>query len=233
MLNRIAETAGCLSAKILNGREFLFAGVDRFDIWLHGIENIPHATPCVIASTHYRTDEQGTPYDAMILRTVYEQIAARPLYAIARIDPPGNTRNLELQTAFRKGLMSNIPWVIPIFTTENIASHREMLEKSQMVATEGSSILIFPWGEMCREFDPEKEVKPGAAFLAEKLGLPLVPVFINGPKTARKGEISYVEFGKPIIVERGRENRAAATEYIREEWIRMNGNFESEVLADV
>lgn len=70
------------------------------------------------------------------------------------------------------------------------------------------NILIFPEGTRCKEKGKLLEGKQGAALIAYKANVPIVPIGINGEYGFRK-KIT-VKFGKPIILSEHIEGRASS-----------------------
>ena len=107
---------------------------------------------------------------------------------------------------------------------ERGTADRGALRVLEQVLDEGSPVAVFPEGT--RRSGPEiAELYAGAAYLAIKLGVPIVPVGIGGSEhILPKGKLFprihrvAVSVGRPIlpIVPDGRSRRAAATKLTQE-----------------
>ena len=84
---------------------------------------------------------------------------------------------------------------------------RQTLRYMGELATDGVSILIFPEGHRT-EHGEIKTFQPGVAMIASKLGLPVVPVRLEGVERVlhhtwrwpRRGDVR-VTFGAPLLLE--------------------------------
>ena len=84
---------------------------------------------------------------------------------------------------------------------------RQVLRYMGELATDGVSILIFPEGHRT-EHGEIKTFQPGVAMIASKLGLPVVPVRLEGVERVlhhtwrwpRRGNVR-ITFGSPLLLE--------------------------------
>lgn len=116
---------------------------------------------------------------------------------------------------------------IPVPREDPRASLRTMAEAGRIIRERGVSVLVFPEGG--RSPGPMEKFKEGAAYIAIKAGVPIVPVGIIGtrevlPMTTllvRSGEVT-LRVGRPIPTDGlGLHDRHALTAQVREEVVRL------------
>lgn len=231
-----AEFAGYLSGRISDVLQNPWLSYMNFDYRIIGTENIPPHRPCILAATHYSTDPNNRPpYDALSIMRHVSRATKKPILTVARIDPPDNSSYTgPASQAFRKGLMTAPKWVLPIYTDSFDGGMRETAETARPLVKKGASILIFPWGRTYPDFSSEYEIKGGFAFLADQLGLPVVPVYFHGPKNGMRGDFIHIEFGKSFeVVGSGRRKRESAIDQVRSAWVKMHEEFESSINPEI
>ena len=128
---------------------------------VEGLENIPAGTGCVIASNHLSL--MDTPLLMAHIPLQFRFLAKRNLFKIPFIG--GHLR--------RAGHIS-----IP--REDARGSLKAMSESARIIQERGVSALVFPEGG--RSPGPLREFKEGAAYIAIKAGVPLVPVGILGTR---------------------------------------------------
>jgi 1-acyl-sn-glycerol-3-phosphate acyltransferase len=124
---------------------------------------------------------------------------------------------------------------IPVDRDDPRASVRTMTEAARIIRERGISVLIFPEGG--RSADGElKDFRDGAAYIAIKAGVPLVPVAIAGthrllpPGSALvKAGAAFVHIGQPIPVHAFTlKDRAALTRRAQEAVAELLGRSRTE-----
>jgi 1-acyl-sn-glycerol-3-phosphate acyltransferase len=149
------------------------------------------------------------------------------------MDIPALTAYLPFQFRFfaKKGLYK-IPFVgshlnraghIPVDRSSPRASLKSMSEGARIVAQRGMSVLLFPEGGRCPE--GLREFKEGAAYIAIKAGVPVVPMALVGMRRLlpmgsihiRSGEV-ILRIGDPIPTSgMGLSGRTALNERLYQE----------------
>ncbi|MFA6217343.1 MAG: lysophospholipid acyltransferase family protein [Candidatus Omnitrophota bacterium] len=102
-------------------------------------------------------------------------------------------------------------WLIPrlhVFPIKRNSADLGAIKESIRRVKKGEGLLLFPEGRRTRNGQPG-EALPGVGFLASKLGVVVIPAFIEGsdkvlPVHAKRIVFAriHVRFGKQIIVER-------------------------------
>ena len=109
---------------------------------------------------------------------------------------------------FKVPIISSIVKWAGAFPIDRSTSDLRAVKAALTVLKNGSPLMIFPEGRRNKEFLPGK-IKPGAAVIAAKAGVPVLPVYIKGKyKLFGKTE---VYFGKPISAEVVKEVVGKAT----------------------
>jgi 1-acyl-sn-glycerol-3-phosphate acyltransferase len=121
------------------------------------------------------------------------------------MDTPVMLSNIPVQFRFlaKKGLFQ-IPLLgthlaraghIPVFRDDPRAAVRTMGQAAQTVRERGTSLLVFPEGGRSRDGELG-EFKEGAAYIAIKAGVPLVPVAIKGTREVLPFGSGHIRPGK-------------------------------------
>lgn len=87
--------------------------------------------------------------------------------------------------------------MIPVDRSAGTRALRQLAEDAGRVLAEGRQIVIFPEGTR-RLVGAPPDYKPGAIFLYEKLGVPMVPVALNSGKLWPRGR--YVRYPGTVTV---------------------------------
>ncbi len=135
--------------------------VSGMKVGVEGLERIPPTGGCVIASNHLSL--MDTPLVLAHIPLQFRFLAKRNLFKIPFIG--GHLR--------RAGHIS-----IP--REEARGSLKAMSESARVIQERGVSALVFPEGG--RSAGQLREFKEGAAYIAIKAGVPLVPVGIRGTR---------------------------------------------------
>ena len=150
------------------------------------------------------------PPDSFLLRRIVREETGRSLHVVAKSDrgwwsPRPLVKFLQKHVGqpFGKGLMEGMEFV-PI--EHNPASfHRSFFRSAAEPIRRGEPILIFPGKIRCEESGcrdllveenaQDARILPGAAHLAHKFSLPVLPVFIRGGDSWRPDKLTCVAFG--------------------------------------
>jgi 1-acyl-sn-glycerol-3-phosphate acyltransferase len=111
---------------------------------------------------------------------------SRPLRAIQRY----------VRQPLTQGQMEGVGYV-PVDLKAG-AVQRDFLETVGNIIRRGGSLLIFPEGNVFSEFEADRSLRGGAAHLARKYKIPILPAYIVGCHTWRPGTRVDLRFGPPI-----------------------------------
>lgn len=172
-------------------RNFWFAHVVRgtiakllllmFRVRLIGAENIPATGGVVLAGNHISLADPALLWSAL----------PRPTHFMAKIE-------LWKHTIVGWGL--DMFWAFPV---DRVHVDRTAIAKATAYLQAGEAVAIFPEGTRNRE--GVAEAQDGAAFLAMRGGVPLVPVGIDGTELIKPEGSRFMHFprvtisvGKPV-----------------------------------
>lgn len=222
---------------LLPALDLLSNRTEKFDITTEGLENLALNTPCIFASNHLKPESavaaqsQLSPDAFVIQRVVKEAIGVSPRIVAKAGD--GWWSSNSLYRAFQKKSLPVVQkavesaGLIPVIKNPGVLN-RNFLRSFDQAVKVGSSFLIFPEGNWYPDYDLNNPLNAGAAHLATKYALPIIPVYIHGATDWKKGQRVYISFGKTI---KPTSNQQQITGAIRSEIARMQSNFRG-VTAD-
>ena len=203
----LGETIGKKGVEYLNNK------VDNFDIKVSGSENLEKVKgeSYLLVANHLRPEEKisensGISPDAFVLSKLVEQITGQKI-KIAQKSDDGWWADNSVWRAFQKhagqplgrGFSSGVG-NIPV--QKNPGSfNRDFLKSIDDTVKNGDPILIFPEGNWYDDFDVSHEIKPGAAHIAKKYNLKIVPAYIKGANSWKKNQAVNVSFGEYFLPE--------------------------------
>ena len=173
-IDRSGNTSHCLAR--VYGRIVL--SVSGMRVRVEGLENIPREGGCVVASNHLSFTD--TPLLLARIPLQFRFLARSGLLRVPFIG--GHLR--------RAGHIS-----VPLEDVRG--SLKAMSEAARMVRDRGVSALIFPEGG--RSEGELQEFKEGAAYIAIKAGVPVVPVAIQGTREVLPRGSLVVRPGKVLL----------------------------------
>jgi 1-acyl-sn-glycerol-3-phosphate acyltransferase len=150
------------------------------------------------------------PPDSFILRRIVREETGLSLHVVAKSDrgwwsPRPLVRSLQkhIGQPFGKGLLEGMEFV-PIEHNPT-CFHRTFFRSAAEPIGRGRPILIFPGKIRCDESGcrdllveenaTDARILPGAAHLAHRFSLPMLPVFIHGGDSWRPDKLTFVVFG--------------------------------------
>jgi 1-acyl-sn-glycerol-3-phosphate acyltransferase len=107
---------------------------------------------------------------------------------------------------FKVPIISTVLWKMGMISVDRSVSDIASIKASLSYLKCGEKVVIFPEGTRTSEHDAQS-AKSGAVKLAERAGVPLIPVFISRNKPFFKK--SQVVFGKPYCIEKLKKKRQA------------------------
>ena len=150
-----------------------------------GVENVPRTGPLIICSNHSATLDP-------------------PL--VPAFLPRGDTWNMAKSEYFKRPLSRLIFTAYHAFPVVRHTADRAALKRSFDLLKAGEALIIYPEGTRI-ESGVLAKPEPGAGFIAQKVGCPILPVGLTGtreclPKGARWPRRTRVTitFGKPFYV---------------------------------
>lgn len=150
-----------------------------------GIENVPRHGPLIVCPSH-----SGTLDPPMV-----------PAFA-----PRGDTWSMAKSEYFKGGIIEALFRMYHSFPVVRHTADRVALKRSFDLLKAGHALIIYPEGTRV-ESGVLAQPEPGAGFLAQKAGCPVVPVGLTGtreclPKGARwpRRVPVRITFGKPFLV---------------------------------
>lgn len=207
-LASLADASGNLAHRIARLWSRILIRVSGLRVTVEGLEKIDSNRNYVIASNHLSL--MDTPLVLAYLPLQFRFLAKRSLFRVPFIG--GHLK--------RAGHVA-----IP--REDARGSLKAMAEAARMIREKGVSALVFPEGG--RSMGQLQEFKEGAAYIAIKAGVPLVPVAIQGTLevlpmgsvTVRPGRVR-MQIGDPIpTIGMGLQDRAVLTTELRAQIERM------------
>ena len=107
---------------------------------------------------------------------------------------------------FRIPVISTLLWKMGMICVDRSINDIESIKTTLLYLKKGEKVVIFPEGTRLSEFDA-RAAKSGAVKLAERAGVPIIPVFVSRKKPFFKK--SKVVFGMPYMIEKNDEKRNA------------------------
>lgn len=190
------------------GVEYLNNRVDNFDIKVSGSENLERVKEeaYLLVANHLKPEENvaensGISPDAFVLSKLVKQITGQKIKIVQKSDDGWWANNI-VWRAFQKhvgqplgrGFSSGVG-NIPIqknpgsFNREFLTSIDELIKKKE-------PMLIFPEGNWYDDFDSSHEMKSGAAHIAKKHNLKIIPAYIKGANSWKENQKVDVSFGE-------------------------------------
>ena len=178
---------------------------ERLRIDVSGIENVREldGRSYVLVANHTRPKgailtSSGLAPDALILERIILEQTGRQLKVVAKSDKgQWVIRPLQrtFQQPFGQGLKKAMGF-IPVRINPG-SYNRDFVEAFETETEAGNPILIFPQG-LCwaEDFHDDIELKDGAAAMALKHHLPIVPGYLHGADSWRTGHEVKLVFGK-------------------------------------
>jgi 1-acyl-sn-glycerol-3-phosphate acyltransferase len=172
-----------------------------FRLKAHGRQNLPKNGGFILASNHV------SYLDPIIVGSS----CPRKLNYMGRHD------------LFNNPLISRLLYAVGTFPVKRNSADLSALKEAMRRVKAGKGLLLFPEGRR-KDADSSSFDKPqaGIGFLAAKLGVPVIPVFVKGSEKAfprgakfiRPANV-HVYFGKEIKIERGLPYQDIAEEIMK------------------
>ncbi len=161
--------------------------LDRFDLKVSGIDNLPKQGPYIISSNHQ------SYLDPLILSSVLPPDVFKKVFAVGTSE------------IFGEGFMLRLARSLRVLVVDPDANLVPALRAAAFGLRQGRPLILYPEGERSIDGTP-KIFKKGAAILSIHMQAPIVPVAIEGLHDAWPRNKSFqkftplkMAFGKPII----------------------------------
>jgi long-chain acyl-CoA synthetase len=161
--------------------------LDRFDLKVSGIENLPNQGPYIISSNHQ------SYLDPLILSGVFPAEVFYKVFAVGTSE------------IFGEGFMLRLARSLRVLVVDPDANLVPALRAAAFGLRQGRPLILYPEGERSIDGSP-KIFKKGAAILSIHMQAPIAPVAIEGFHDAWPRNKSFQKFtplkmviGKPII----------------------------------
>ena len=105
---------------------------------------------------------------------------------------------------FRIPVVSTVLWKLGMICVDRSINDIESVKASLNYLKKGEKVVIFPEGTRMSEFHADA-AKSGAVKMAERAGVPIMPVFLTRKKPFFKK--SMVVFGEPFLIEKQKVKR--------------------------
>jgi long-chain acyl-CoA synthetase len=161
--------------------------LDRFDLHVRGIENLPKTGPYIISSNHQ------SYLDPLILASVLPPEVFDKVFAVGTSE------------IFGKGFMLRLARTLRVVVVDPDANLIPAMRAGAFGLRLGRPLILYPEGERSIDGTP-RIFKKGAAILSIHMQVPIVPVAIEGFYKAWPRDKSFqgftplkMMFGQPII----------------------------------
>ncbi|MDP3987673.1 MAG: 1-acyl-sn-glycerol-3-phosphate acyltransferase [Candidatus Levybacteria bacterium] len=175
----------------------------NFNINISGLENIKNIKGTfILASNHVRPLDgglfkTGIAPDSFIIKQIISQNLNKNLSVVANFGLK-DSRIYKLLEEFTKGLVIGLNG-IAVKAGDKKSFREDFLKGVENAISKERVILIHPAGKYYDDFEAHHEIKAGAAYIALKYDLAIVPVYIKGcTNWNKKGQKVFVSLGKPI-----------------------------------
>jgi hypothetical protein len=212
LIERLGKTVGKRlgrpAVEVLKGR------VNGFEVNIRGLENLSSLkgkNSYLIVSNHIKPEdelaaESGIGPDALIIGELIKRATGKDIASIQKSDNGWNADSKagrfiqeHIGQPFGKGLVSsigNIPW------QANPGSlNLRFYDFVESKIEEQKPILIFPEGRWYDDWDSSRDIKIGAARLARRYGLTILPIYINGANSWETGTKVDLSIGEPFDIQ--------------------------------
>lgn len=175
--------------------------LENFDVFVHGLENL-EGRPCILASNHVRPLDgglwkTGIAPDSFIIKKIISEKIGKEISVVVNF---GLGSPFKFFEGFTKGIILGIS-SIPVKGGDKESFRNDFLKGVENAINKSSIILIHPVGKYYDDFEPHHELKAGAAYIALKYNLPVIPTYIKGcVHWDKKGQKVQLSFGKKMEV---------------------------------
>jgi len=127
-----------------------------------------------------------------------------PFHIALSLEVDDNIHVLAKIEIFRIPLVETVLWKLGMICVDRSINDIASIKTSLAYLKKGEKVVIFPEGTRMSEFH-KNTAKSGAVKLAERAGVPIMPVFLSRKKPFFKK--SVVVFGEPMYIEKTKVKR--------------------------
>jgi long-chain acyl-CoA synthetase len=142
-------------------RVIQLVALDRFDLHVRGIENLPRGGPYILSSNHQ------SYFDPLVLASVLPAEVFDKVFAVGTSE------------IFGKGFMLRLARSLRVVVVDPDANLIPAMRAGAFGLRQGRPLILYPEGERSIDGTP-KTFKKGAAILSIHMQVPIVPVAIEG-----------------------------------------------------
>ena len=164
---------------------WFFVGVLFYNITIVGKENIPKGAAMACANHSSKID----PFLLAFVFGIEEQ-----LHIIAKV------------SLFKIPLIARIIRKLGMISVDRDMSDVTTIKNTLAYLKKGEKVGIFPEGTRVSR-DGEVKAKSGAVKIAERAGVPVIPIFIPRKKPLLRSRKITVVIGEPFVIEKQTEKR--------------------------
>lgn len=190
--------------------EFRKRKIEGFNVRISGTENLETLKNCswILVANHLKPNDfisiqTGFAPDAFILERLIKQTTGQRLRIAAKVDSGflwGKNRIIHKFQKSTQPLMQGIGEslrLLPILKNPG-SLNRDFLRAVGKAIANQEPLLLFPEGDWYEDFDPKNPLDTGAAHIAKKYQLAIVPVYIDGATSWKPGTKVEVIIGQPF-----------------------------------
>lgn len=237
-MNKLMEQVGQVAGERIGVPvlEYLRGKMERFEVTLSGQENLQslRGDSFLLVANHLMP-EGGTAQqsqlspDAFVLEWIVRDLNQQELKIVAKADDGWWAGNFyrhfqeHFSQPFGLGMHKGLGF-IPVLKNPG-SVNRDLVRTVRAIMSDSKNpILIFPEGHWYPDWDPENPLETGAATLALKYDLPILPAYIHGARGWKPGTEVFVSFDEPF--EPGKQSKEEITNQIRASFTRQHQDFQ-------
>ena len=129
-----------------------------------------------------------------------------PFHIALALDSEDNIHVIAKVEIFRIPVVEAVLWGLGMICVDRSINDITSVKESLNYLKKGEKVVIFPEGTRMSEFHADA-AKSGAVKMAERAGVPIIPVFLSRKKPFFKK--SKVIFGEPFYIEKQKGKRTA------------------------
>lgn len=203
LIAKAAELAGRVIAPL--DWKWMRERIGTFDLYIRGLEHLAilNTETAIIAGNHLlpipsprlpvSLERSAVGPDSFIIKKIVEEATRgmRKMWFAGHFD----MENRLLESAGRGFYRGHN--AIPV-TKRQGAFNRELISEAKVLFARGDILHMYPEGRQSADFDPVKTLYTGTATIARRYGQKIIPYYIRGATSWKKGQKVEVAFGPPI-----------------------------------
>ena len=200
---------------------------NKFEINATGLENIVTVSgkSFIVAANHlepegFARQQLGGAPDSFVVENIVNELNPFPIKSVSNGDFMlwvfQNKTARRIQRKIERILTGFLEGTGDVITAKlNPGSvNVDFVRKVERAVSQNSPILIFPEGTWYKDWQSDHQLKDGTALIAKRFNLPIIPAYVGGANSWKRGTKVEVAFGKPI--DTNDKTRREITENIRQ-----------------